>query len=145
MLYAVRLKPGDDLKQSISKLVNENKLSAGFVASAVGSLEKLCLRLAGATAANQPAMNREGDFEIVALTGAVGIDSMHLHMAVSDESGAVIGGHLKDGCIVRTTVELLFQGDESLYFSREDDETTGFDELVIRKSKEDKKVSEFTA
>jgi predicted DNA-binding protein with PD1-like motif len=45
----------------------------------------------------------------------------------------VIGGHLKEGSIVHTTVELVLAVDDSLRFSEENDPDTGFGELKIEK------------
>ena len=42
-----RLRPGQDLREEIEKLVEENNIRAGCVLSVVGSLEKASLRMAG--------------------------------------------------------------------------------------------------
>jgi predicted DNA-binding protein with PD1-like motif len=47
-MIATRLREGQDLKQSIEKLVASMKLSSATVISAVGSLNKVTLRMAGA-------------------------------------------------------------------------------------------------
>lgn len=44
-----------------------------------------------------------------------------------------MGGHLKEGCIVRTTCELVICILEETIFERQPDDITGFDELVIKK------------
>ena len=76
---------------------------AGCVISAVGSLSVAQLRLAGATEATKLA----GDLEILSLSGTLCADGAHLHIAVTDASVAVIGGHLATGSLVRTTTELV--------------------------------------
>jgi uncharacterized protein len=43
--------------------------------------------------------------EIVSCQGTVSIHDPHIHISVSDINGHVWGGHLKDGCIVNSTVE----------------------------------------
>jgi predicted DNA-binding protein with PD1-like motif len=58
--------------------------------------------------------------------------SSHLHMALSTSSGEVLGGHVAAGCIVRTTAEVLLALLSEWEFSREPDDQTGFDELVVR-------------
>jgi predicted DNA-binding protein with PD1-like motif len=54
-----------------------------------------------------------------------------LHISVSDVGGNVMGGHLKEGNIIRTTCELVIGILSDTVFNRELDQQTGFDELVI--------------
>ncbi|MFL6191772.1 MAG: PPC domain-containing DNA-binding protein, partial [Actinomycetes bacterium] len=74
----------------------------------------------------------QGPFEIVALTGTLWQDGGHLHLAVADQQGRTVGGHLAEGCIVRTTAEVVLAADDRLLFGREHDSATGYDELVVR-------------
>ena len=105
-------------------------LCAGFVLSAVGSLTRVALRLA-----NQKDTHvMEGHFEMVSLTGTTGPDGLHLHMAVSDEKGVTTGGHVVEGCVVSTTVELVLGEVTGLVFHRETDPLTAFKELSIQRT-----------
>ncbi len=45
-IYALRLKPNQDLRVELEKFVKENKIGAGFVITAVGSLKETKIRLA---------------------------------------------------------------------------------------------------
>lgn len=127
---AVRLLPGDDLKQSLIRLVEEHSIEAGCILSGVGSLTQYSLRFA-----NQPNETvKAGKFEIVSLTGTLSPDGVHIHMAVSDEEGKTIGGHLMDENLVYTTVELVIAKLDGYRFSRETDGHTGFLELVVKKT-----------
>ena len=129
-LHAARLTPEQDLRREIEKLCALANIRAGFVLSAVGSLTKVALRLA-----NQKDTHRmEGHFEIVSLTGTTGPDGVHLHIAVSDEKGVTTGGHLVEGCIVFTTVELVIGEAAGLVFHREQDSRTTFQELSIQRA-----------
>jgi len=130
-LKAIRLGKGDDLKQFITDFFTDQKMSSGVIVSAVGSLSKASLRMAGAQPDAQDIRNYDGHFEIVSLTGTVAGNGLHLHMAISDSEGVVFGGHLKEGCLVDTTVELVIASDTELQFKREVDQATGFDELTI--------------
>ena len=47
-----------------------------------------------------------GEQEILSLSGTLSPDGAHLHIALVDSRGAVIGGHLCVGSLVRTTAEL---------------------------------------
>lgn len=129
-VHAVRLRPGDDLREELEKLTALAPLRAGVVLSAVGSLTRLALRCAD----RKEETVRAGKFEIVSLTGTLGPDGCHLHLAVSDGDGVTLGGHLLPGCVVYTTVELVVGDAVGLIFHRELDSATGFRELSIQKS-----------
>ena len=129
-IHAARLLPGQDLRQEIERLCVLAGVRAGFVLSAVGSLKKVTLRLAN----QKDTHTLEGHFEIVSLTGTTGPDGVHLHMAVSDEKGVTTGGHVVEGCIVFTTVELVIGSATGLIFHRETDARTTFKELSIQRS-----------
>ena len=100
---------------------------AGCVISAVGSLSLAQLRLAGATQAT----TIRGELEILSLSGTLSPDGAHLHIAVSDSKGAVIGGHRCAGSLVRTTAELVIGLLPEWRFRRELDPATGYAELQI--------------
>lgn len=137
-LYATRLREGDDLKEAIVAFVQANKLANATIVSAVGSLSKAKLRMAGASPEKQDVREYEGVFEIVSLIGTVDKNgNSHLHISILDKDGNVIGGHLKDGSIVHTTVELVVASDDNLIFERKIDEATGFDELSIEELKDE--------
>jgi len=51
---------------------------------------------------------------------------------VADARGRVTGGHAGEGCIVRTTAEVLLALAPGWDFAREPDPATGWDELVVR-------------
>ena len=126
---AKRLTDGQDLLLEIQKLLADNDITAGVILSAVGSLKTSKIRV--------PIIDGEVKYispqnlEIDNLHGTVSVNGCHLHISVSDITGAVMGGHLKEGCIVRTTCELVVGVLEDTVFKREPDPETGFDELVV--------------
>jgi predicted DNA-binding protein with PD1-like motif len=125
---ALRLRPSADLKAELLALAARERIRAGWMLTCVGSLSRVRLRLAGGT----EHATWQGPFEIVALTGTLSQDGGHLHLAVADEQGRTIGGHLAEGCTVRTTAEVVVAADDRLLFAREHDPATGYDELVVR-------------
>jgi uncharacterized protein len=125
---AVRLRPGQDLRGELLAVAERERIQAGWVLTGVGSLSRATLRLAGA--ARHATL--EGDLEIVALVGTLAQGGSHLHLAVADDHGATVGGHLAEGCVVRTTAEVVVGADDRLRFDREPDPDTGYDELVVR-------------
>ncbi|MGF1774240.1 PPC domain-containing DNA-binding protein [Vibrio maritimus] len=125
--FAVRLQRGTDLKLAIRDVVDQLELNAGTIASCVGCLTKATLRLAGA----EETITLEGSFEIVSVMGTLTASHQHVHLSVATRTGEVLGGHLLEGCIVDTTVELIIHNYTDNVFTREYDPTTGFSELVI--------------
>lgn len=124
----IRLDPGDDLKQRIDRLAWERGWRAACVITCVGSLQVAHIRFADQSDISRVA----GPLEIVALSGTVAsFGGSHLHIAVADEKGRVLGGHLKEGSIVRTTAEIVIGTIDGYAFHREIDPHTGYPELVV--------------
>lgn len=127
MYHAIRLKENDDLKAEIKKYASEHNIEAGCVLSGVGCVKHARVRLAKAVSF----FDKEEDYEIVSLTGTISKDGVHIHISFSDEEGNTFGGHLSDGTIINTTCELVILELPNYTFTREFDESTGYDELVI--------------
>jgi predicted DNA-binding protein with PD1-like motif len=130
----LRLPPGADLRQALLAAVAGRDAGAAFVVAGVGSLHDARLRFAGAAHPTLVA----GDLEILTLSGTLGAGGAHLHASVADAQGTVSGGHVVDGCLVRTTAEVLLLLLPELEFAREPDPRTGFAELLVR-AREQKK------
>lgn len=127
--HAFRLTKGQDLKQEIVKYCKENKINAGYIASCVGCVDELNIRLAG----GEKFFHDKNDYEIVSITGTLSKDGVHIHVSFSDITGKTIGGHLSDGCIINTTAEIILIECEEYIFTREYDENTGYKEIVMSK------------
>jgi predicted DNA-binding protein with PD1-like motif len=128
-LFPLHLHPGQDLRAALEAVLTQNGAGAGFVLQGIGSLHVAQLRLAGA---EQPTELR-GDLEILTLAGSLSPDGAHLHIALADAQGSVLGGHVVPGCIVRTTAEILVAFLPEHEFTREPDlGGSGFRELVVR-------------
>lgn len=123
----IRLKPGDDLLHEIRILATTHNIKAGFIASSVGSLSQFGLRYAG----KPDATIQQGCYEIVSLIGTIETTGEHIHLSVSDENGAMLGGHVMEGCIVRTTLEIVIGILDNCQYSREHCDLSGYDELII--------------
>lgn len=126
-----RLKPGQLFKEEIEKAAIEKNITAGVLLSAVGSLHNAVLRMAGAKPEKQVVNKYEGPFEIVSGTGTISKQGCHIHASISDKEGRVIGGHLKDGCIVEVTMEIVIGIFEDVNYNRILDNETGFNELTV--------------
>ena len=127
-VHAFRLCPGQDLKQELLNYAATQGIGAAAILTCVGSLSRTALRYAG----RRDGTIRSGMFEIVSMVGTLGEGGGHLHVSLSDENGAMFGGHVLDGCLVHTTAEVVLAELPGLVFHRETDPETGYRELVIQ-------------
>jgi len=125
--YTFRLKPGQDLFDSIEAFVKEKHIEAGCILSGVGSLRQATIRLANREFNSE----YEGHFEIVSITGTVSIHGSHLHISISDGDGKTIGGHFESGCKIYTTAEIVLAVFHDVVYKREPAEDSGYDELTV--------------
>ena len=159
--FALRLRPGEEIKSSLLAAVKAKGLSAACVLTCVGSVRKATLRMANANkgdpavaaavaaadgrgggggggggenppASNNEIVTRNERFEIVSLVGTFSPDgSCHVHASLADARGAVWGGHVVGDLEVFTTAEIVLGECAGLVFGRELDECTGYPELVV--------------
>lgn len=124
------LDPGTDLRKALRTAVAREGLTAAWVMTCVGSLSRIALRLGELRC-------EEGSFEIISASGTLGPDGIHVHLAVADPAGTMIGGHLWSGCVVAAegTVELVLGADDDWRFGRARHPRTGFDELSVERSR----------
>jgi predicted DNA-binding protein with PD1-like motif len=125
--HVLRFKPGQDLKIELENFVRAKNIEAGWIVTALGSLTDYHIRFA-----NQNAGTRSsGHFEILSLAGIISIHGLHIHIAIADEEGKVIGGHLLNENIIYTTAEIIIQQSDAHIFLREEDSSTSYKELVV--------------
>jgi predicted DNA-binding protein with PD1-like motif len=134
-VFALRLKPDMDLKESLWEFTQSNHIQAGFILTTVGSLKQASLRFAGQSA-NQVFVRK---FEIVSLVGTLCPTGVHLHLSISDAEGKTMGGHLTSGSLINTTAEIVIGDSQNHRFSRVFDEQTGYQELQIEEMKGSKR------
>jgi len=125
-----RLKPGEDLKKGIIENVRLNKIDSGIIICIVGSLDSANLRMS-----DEKIRAFNGPLEIVCAQGTVAQNGIHVHIAISDNDGHFMGGHLRKGCIINTTAEICIL-ESDLPLKRVFDPDTGYKELVINDKSE---------
>lgn len=142
LAHSCRMHPGQDfskcLRQAARVASDTGKTSAVAVLSTVGSLSNITLRMANAQQGQPPPLRTWNEaMEIVSLSGTFAVSNervqFHLHLAVSDSSGKVFGGHLVDGT-VHTTVELVLGSIGGVNFDRVLDGSTGYRELDVSRN-----------
>ena len=126
-VFPLRLKPNQDLRQSLKEFARIQNIEAGFILTAIGSLKQAAIRFVD----REEITLLQDKFEILSLNGTVANTGVHLHISVSDRTGRAIGGHLVDGCIIYTTAEIIIGVSEEFRFLRNPDAETGYLELEI--------------
>ena len=129
MYHCFRLKRGDDLYESIQAYADAHHIAAGAVLSAVGCVYRWEVR----DASGVEVQSGTEDAEIVSLMGTVSENGSHLHVSFARRDLSVFGGHLRPGCLVNTTAEIVLVELPEVRFARAPDGETGYDELTIEK------------
>ena len=125
--HCIRLKRGEDLMESIRRVCAEKNIRAGVVLSGVGCILRGRIRDASGVTVRELTEH----CEIVSLNGTVSAQRCHIHIALSREDLSTIGGHLCPGCIINTTCELVIGELPGIGFGVEQDQETGYDELIF--------------
>jgi len=126
-----RLKTGQFLKEEIEQRAKTHGIKAGVLLSIVGALQVVKLRMAGSEPQKDILKEWHEDFEIVSGTGTISDEGCHIHVSLARQDGTVIGGHLKGGCAVRFTAEIVIGIFDDVVFKRTFDNSTGFKELIV--------------
>ncbi len=126
-IHPLRLHPGVDLRTSIENFAREKNIAAGFIITAIGSLNGYHIRFAN----KQEGSHGSGHFEILSLNGTLSATGVHLHICIADHNGKTIGGHLLNGNHIFTTAEIIIGESSQHIFTRNIDPNTGFNELEI--------------
>ena len=149
-LHVLRLRPNEDLLQSLWRYARVTNTKALSIVSAVGSLTTTNIRYAN----DENGTSLTGHFEIVSLVGNIDLQdtdklttqysselialdrkgSGHVHISVSDEQGQTIGGHLLSGNVIYTTAEITLVEMPFGRFARELDDGpkgSGYYELKV--------------
>lgn len=137
--HVLRLPPGADLFPALAAWLHQQQAQAACILAAVGSLTKACLRYANVPSESAAVLPPAGvltTYEVVSLCGTVSIHGCHIHMTISDQQGACLGGHvMPNGNIVHTTLELVLGVLPDLAFVREPCALSGWPELVVQRVK----------
>ena len=145
-IHVLRLAPGEDLLQSLYKYARVLNIKAASVVSVVGSLQQTNLRYAN----QSDGTLMTGHWEITSVVGNIDFQqkqdsvhsadddgvtgSGHIHAALSDESGATIGGHMLTGNIIYTTAEITMIELTNGLFKRildDGEQGSGYKELQV--------------
>ena len=124
-----RLHRGADLLLSIKAICRENHIAAGVILSGVGCLTRAVLRDADGVTVRTV----EEHCEMLSLMGTVSEERCHLHIALSRQGLGAFGGHLKEGCLINTTCELVIGVLDGWRYGVEQDGETSYDEITFER------------
>jgi len=107
-----------DLVRELNKIAAQQDIKAGVV-QVMGSLSRARLSFFDQKIRAYRELDFDASHEIVAGSGNIslrsddGVPSAHLHIAVADSTGQVVGGHCLEGCTVYAVEFVIwpFQGD----------------------------------
>ncbi|MFQ5820022.1 MAG: PPC domain-containing DNA-binding protein [Candidatus Heimdallarchaeota archaeon] len=145
-VLVARIKPENDLLQSICSLVEKHEVKSGVILSGVGLLQRARLRNCKSipneypiTDANRSYLTFEKPLEILALSGNVheveGKSGVHAHITLSyveEDKIGVVGGHLIEGCIVFGFAEIIIMELEEIDMGKTLDAETKTLQLFVR-------------
>jgi predicted DNA-binding protein with PD1-like motif len=129
-IHVFRVKPDQELMDSIMDYCERNNIKSGVIISLIGSLKKVNLGILKELPGKFIAKKMDGPMEIACGSGTVATKDgkmiLHIHVVVSDERSAV-GGHLA-GAQVFSTAEVVI-GELPFQLERYKDDFTGLNEL----------------
>ncbi|MEI7667583.1 MAG: PPC domain-containing DNA-binding protein [Erysipelotrichaceae bacterium] len=128
MFKLFRLLPNTDLKQGILTFCTNHDFQVACIISAVGSLKQITVRIAD----GKTIYTETKDMEVLSLSGTIVHNQIHAHISAIDHTMHIVGGHLMDGCVIHTTMELcILDLTDQVSAERVYDSNTGYDELSI--------------
>jgi predicted DNA-binding protein with PD1-like motif len=142
-VVALHMDPGTDLLKGLQATIESQGLRSAVILSGAGSLRQAVLRNVGSipgrfpvTDANRVFVAKDEAMELLSLTGNVALRDdgrvvVHGHMVISSgrEHGLAYGGHLVEGTIVFSTVEIILAEITGMSLTRSLDPITHAAEL----------------
>lgn len=132
-----RLSEGEDLLESVTKVAEKARISAGFF-FLIGTLKKA--NLGFFREGKYETTEIEAPLEIVSCSGNVSFKEekvfAHAHIVVSDEKAIAYGGHVLSGCLIGVTGELVLVEAMGIKLHRRFDEKTKLSLLLMEQMPE---------
>ena len=129
--HVFRVKPGQELLDSISRYCQENRVSSGVIIGIIGSVENAKLNFLKALPGKYDSVDYTGPLEIVCAQGSVAFKDdtliIHIHIQLSGQN-ICSGGHLARATVFSTAEVSIGELDYQL--RRQTDSYTGLNELM---------------
>lgn len=126
-VYQGRLETDSDLLNELTKIVEQQEITAGKV-SAIGAVKEAVISYYDQQAQEYGEQMLNESLEIVSLTGNISLKDgspiVHAHIALANEEGQVYGGHLEEGTTI-FACEYVIEEYSGQAWEREFDSPTG--------------------
>ncbi len=123
----VSLHHGDDVLESLERVIAETDLQNGVVMTGLGALSAGHFHVIASN--NYPPgdtyIKLEGPLEIAQIGGIIAAGQPHLHLTLLDKEHRTWGGHLEPGCTVLTLGEFSIQRLDGAPMTRRDLDGSG--------------------
>ena len=130
--YIVRIDRGEEIVKAVNDICREENITLGSL-SGLGAVDSAKLGLYSLEKREYIVNKFEGEYEITSLVGNIttkdGVPYIHMHMTISDITGAVMGGHLSEVCVA-VTCEIVIRTAEGT-IEREPDPAIGINMMVF--------------
>ena len=130
-IHVFRVKPGQELLDSISRYCQDNRILSGVIMGIIGSVENAKLNFLKALPGKYDSVDYSGPLEIVCAQGSVAVKDdtliIHIHIQLSGQD-ICSGGHLA-GATIFSTAEVTL-GELDYQLRRRTDSYTGLNELM---------------
>jgi predicted DNA-binding protein with PD1-like motif len=130
-IHVFRVKPGQELLDSITSYCAESGITSGVIIGIIGSLETAKLSFLKALPGKYQSVDYSGPLEIVCAQGSVALKDnapiIHIHIQLSTPEISC-GGHLARATVFSTAEVTIGELDHQLM--RQSDDYTGLNELV---------------
>ncbi len=131
----VRLSSGEDILESLEKIVLEHDIKGGQL-SLIGAISSATLGYFDMESKEYKSVTLDENLEVTSCIGNIsrledGTPVVHAHMVVSNEYGSSFSGHLMKGCKVSATIEVILHVFEG-QLTRAKDGATGLNLLKLQ-------------
>jgi len=130
-IHVFRVKPGQELLDSISRYCQDNGVLSGVIIGIIGSLENAKLNFLKSLPGKYDSVDYSGPLEIVCAQGTIALKDdaviIHIHIQLSEEN-LCSGGHLARATVFSTAEVSIGELDYQL--RRQMDSYTGLNELT---------------
>ncbi len=118
-ILMIRFDPGERFLESLRQIIATEEIKTAIVLSGIGTFSTCRFHQCVAgfppnlLTRHQEYFELNGSFELASIQGIIAAGEPHLHMTIG-EGDKVMAGHVEDGCVVLTLLELVLLRADSL-------------------------------
>jgi uncharacterized protein len=122
-IIIIRFNPEEKFLEGIKKIISDEGIKGGVILSGVGTFSTVRFHQCVAgfppdlMTRHQEYLELNGSFELASVQGVIADGQPHLHMTFG-EKDKVYAGHVEEGCVVLTLLELVILRADSIPMKR---------------------------